>query len=332
MTARSTLSRFALAAVLVLPGAVRAHAAGLTEDPVALVPGDAATVAVLHWRELRTSPLAGQVLGQMDALSTEGDAARFLRDTGLTPKDDIDTIVLAMTPGGDSPGGDGLVVFEGRFDPVRIGSALTARGGVLQHSPAGDYYRLAGSSAQEHDGAVAIVNPGLVIAGSESAVAAALGRRESGGAGGLMSGQGLGSQLSRIDHDASAWALVDLARFPKSEAGGGDNGDPSRAVIGAMKSVSLLALQATVHGDSVDVSAFGRTTDAENRGLLEDSLRGVLAMWRMAVQEKSPDLVSVIRRFRVENQDDGVSISGTLPGSFLRSLSAHSQARKDEKD
>ena len=164
---------------------------------------------------------------------------------------------------------------------------------------------------------------GLVIAGSESAVAAALGRRESGGAGGLMSGQGLGSQLSRIDHDASAWALVDLAALPARrtarQGASGDNGDPSRAVIGAMKSVSLLALQATVHGDAVDVSAFGLTTDAENRGLLEDSLRGVLAMWRMAVQEKSPDLVSVIRRFRVDDdQDDGVSISGTLPGSFLR--------------
>ena len=60
----------------------------------------------------------------------------------------------------------------------------------------------------------------------------------------------------------------------------------------------------------------------KNRGLLEDSLRGVLAMWRLAVQEKSPELVSVIRRFRIDNDGDAVSIRGTLPASFLQSLSS----------
>ena len=103
---------------------------------------------------------------------------------------------------------------------------------------------------------------------------------------------------------------------------------PSQAIVGVMKSVSLLALQAKVHGDAIDVSATGLTDDAENRGLLADSLRGVLAMWRMAVQEKSPELVSVIRQFRVETDSDGVSISGTLPGSFLKTLAAERRAKK----
>ena len=89
-----------------------------------------------------------------------------------------------------------------------------------------------------------------------------------------------------------------------------------------MKSVSLLALQASVHGDAVELAATGVSSDAENRGLLEDSLRGVLAMWRLAVQEKSPELVSVIRRFRIDNDGDAVSIRGTLPASFLQSLSS----------
>jgi hypothetical protein len=36
--------------------------------------------------------------------------------------------------------------------------------------------------------------------------------------------------------------------------------------------------------------------------------------------------VSVLRRFRIESETDGVSISGTLPGSFLRSLATHHEA------
>ena len=73
----------------------------------------------MHWNELRSSPLGAQVFAQMDNMSVDGDAARFLRETGLTPREDIDTVVLAMTRGRRGASGDGLVIFEGRFDTWR---------------------------------------------------------------------------------------------------------------------------------------------------------------------------------------------------------------------
>jgi hypothetical protein len=331
MTVRRSFPRLGLSAGLLFLGASAVFAVRRTEDPLALVPADASTVAMLRWSDLRSSPLGAQIFAQTDGVSTDGDASRFLRDTGLNPREDIDTMVLSMTKGSDGSD-DALVVFEGRFDPTRIGSALVSRNAVLQKTANGSYYRLpAEPSDHGRPGAVALVNPGLMLAGSESAVAAALGRKESGGAGGLMAGQGLGKQLSRVDQTASAWALVDLTRFPAAALGasrhsGGSGDEASRAVVGAMKSVSLVALQARVHGDSVDVSAFGLTSDAENRALLQDSLRGVLAMWRLAIQDKSPDLVSVLRGFRIEDDGEGVSIKGTLPGSFFSLLSAHRPA------
>jgi hypothetical protein len=331
MTMLRLVPRLVVASCLVLLGAGSALAVRRTEDPLALVPADATTVGMIHWSELRASPLAAQVFAQMDDVSTDGDASRFLRETGLTPSEDIDTIVLAMTRAFGGADSDALVIFEGRFDLARIAHALTARGAALHKGSSGEYYRLPSENGH-HDGAVALANADLLIAGSEAAVVAALGRRESGGAGSLMSsGEGLSKSLSRVDRDASAWALADLTRLPAMQNHGNvdaEEGGPSRAVVGAMKAVSLVALQAKVHGDAVDVSATGLTTDAESRELLEDSLRGLLAMWRLAVQEKSPDLVSVIRHLRVENDGEGVSIRGTLPGSFLRSLSASRQASK----
>lgn len=335
MHAPRLASRLLLGAGLAALVAAPALAVRRTEDPLALVPADAATVAVIHWNELRSSPFGASVFDRMDGVSTDGDAARFLRETGLSPKDDIDTVVLATSkrPGSSD---DALVVFEGRFDVARIAGALTYRGATLQKGPSGDSYRLPAEHG-DHGGAVALVNPRLVIAGSEAAVSAALARRESGGSDGLMSGQGLGRQLSRVDRDASAWAIVDLARYPVTQnrqmhvdvhVEGGD-GEPSRAIVGAMKSMSLLALQAKVHGDAIDVAATGLSSDAESRQLLQDSLRGLLAMWRLAVQEKSPEMVSVIRGFRVDGDSESVSISGTLPGSVLRSLAAHRQSKRE---
>jgi hypothetical protein len=95
-----------------------------------------------------------------------------------------------------------------------------------------------------------------------------------------------------------------------------------------MKSVSFVALEAKVQSDGVEFAATGLSSDAESRDLLEDALRGVLAMWRLGVQEKSPELVSVIRRFRIDNDADGVSIRGVIPSGFLESLAAKRQAAR----
>ena len=318
-----------LTALLPIFGAASALAVRRTEEPLALVPSSAATVAVIHWSELRNNPLGARVFSAMDKMSTDGDAARFLAETGLTPREDIDTIIIAMTPGAQSgEPEETLVVFEGRFDTDRLASAMTARGATRASGAGGNaYYRLANKGGGS-EGAVALVNRTLILAGNEAAVQGALARKENGGAEGLTSGEGLGRNLKRVDQSASAWALVDLERVPAPHRDSEGGGDPSHALMGAMKSVTLLAMQATVHGDSVDLSATGLTKDAENRDLLEDSLRGMLAMWRLAVQDKAPELVSVLRKFQIDKDGDSVSIRGTLPDSFLRSLSNAHQASR----
>jgi len=327
MNRRSLFPRLALAAVLALVCA-DARAVRRTEDPLALVPADAATVGVVHWNEIKGTPLGARVFANMDHISGDDDAARFFRETGLTPSEDIDTITVAVTRS-HGTSGSGLVLFEGRFDLARIEKALTSRGAKTKQTAAGELYLLVDHSNGNEEGAVALVNKNLLVCGGQAEVEAALARRESGGDGGLGSGQGLGKQLSRIDRDASAWALVDVSRFPKHDApaSSGDGEAPARAVMGAMKSVTLIAVQAKVKDDGIDFQATGLANGAEDRQNLEDALKGLLAMWRMAVQDKSPELVSVIRKFQVDSDADAVTIRGNLPATFLRSLENHTAKR-----
>jgi hypothetical protein len=100
--------------------------------------------------------------------------------------------------------------------------------------------------------------------------------------------------------------------------------------MGVMKSVSLVAFQARANGDALELSATGVTNDAETRQLLEDSLRGLMAMWRLAVQEKSPEMVTMIRRFTVSKDGEGVSVRGTLPAAFLRSIADKAERKRSE--
>jgi hypothetical protein len=131
--------------------------------------------------------------------------------------------------------------------------------------------------------------------------------------------------MGRIDSGASAWALVDANRYQsakkamESRAHEGDSrhGDSNVvALMGAMKSVSLIAFSATAKGDAIKLGVEGLVEDEETRELMEDAMRGIMAAWRLAANEKSPELVQVLRKFKIEHAR-GVSIRGT-PSAAVR--------------
>ena len=306
-------------------------AARAADDALSLVPADAASVAVIRFNELRSSPLTGRLFSDADHMHGDGEAARFLEESNLKPREDVDTVVIVglVPSGSDSPA---LALFEGRFDPQRLGAAARSRGATK----VSDYYLVPEKASARHGGrqAVAFVSPRLIVAGTENAVVAALAARAAGGTA-FSAGTGLGRQLSRIDRAASMWALVDVTRYPAIQkglgrSGGAGNGgsEAAGALLGAMKSVTFFSFQASAHSDDLTVAASGVSPDAETRQLLEDSLRGVIAMWRLAASEKSPEIVSVLRKFRIESDGDSVTVRGTLPGSVVRSLAEKRSASR----
>ena len=308
-----------LAAALV---AVPALAARQTDDALSLVPGDAAAVAVVRWNEVRASVLGAKLLSETDHVTADGDAARFMAEARLNPKEDVDVIVIAGSPAAQGGRGTGLVLFEGRFDTDRLSTALVARGGERKSAGSEDYFLLPrdGNSVRHGSpGAVAFASSRLVIAGDEGSVIEALARRNDGGAD-FASRAALGRNFSRIAPDASAWALIDVKRFPVSQRARAEGSGQAGELLGALKSVSAVALQAAVRGESIDISAAGMTDNTETRQLMEDSIRGVVAMWRLAVQDKSPEAVAMLRRFKIGNDGQAVTVKGTLTGDFLRSL------------
>jgi hypothetical protein len=329
----SSASALALAGALALPAAARSG----SDDALSLVPADSASVGVIHVADLRSSPLAARLFSDTDHISVAGDAQHFLDAAQLNPKEDVDVVVAAGSPkGAGGSDGWGLVLFEGRFDPARLSQALVERGATKKSTPAGDYYLVPDrhADASGHGGGpagIAFASTHLVIAGSESAVVAALAQRSAGGTG-FSSGAGLGRHLSRIEPGASAWALVDVSRIPAKDSAvrhaqvNVSGNDAATALVSSMKSVQFLALQATAKGDALKLNATGLVSDDETAGLMEDALRGVLAAWRLAAQEKSPDTVSVLRKFTVTRDKTTVSISGTLPGATVRALAEKKHA------
>jgi hypothetical protein len=323
MKTRHTFIALSLA---VLVSAALPAAARSVEDGLSLLPPEAAAVGMVRFADLRSNPLGERLFRDFDGATVDGDAARFLEEAHLRLTQDVDTMTWAAIPAANGmKDGDVLVLFEGRFEPEKLAAAISARGAIARTAAGGAYFMLPEKkgSGNPGRGAVAFVSPRLVIAGTEGSVVSALDARNSGGTA-FRSGQGLGRHYSRIESGASAFALIDMAKFPKAKRHhtevNAHSSDAGKMVIGAMRSVSLLALQISTKGDAMKMTAQGLSNDEETRELLEDSLRGVLAAWRLAMQDKNPDAVSVLRKFKVSHDNEAVTITGTLPGPVVRYL------------
>ncbi|MGH9458248.1 MAG: hypothetical protein ACRD2J_11500 [Thermoanaerobaculia bacterium] len=287
---------------------------------LSIVPPDAATVGVANIEQFRNSPLAGKLFAQADKMSVDGEGARFLEETGLDPAKDVDVVTFALTPkDGDPTKGEPLIVFEGRFDAQRLAAALAKRGAMAQPASGATYY-LIPDSDDDGEGAVAPVNDSLILAGAEGAVVEALAYLRDGGSS-FTSAGALAPQLDRVDGSASAWLLVDVARTTrmKNEPDWqGDHDHPGQALLQSAKKISTVALWTSDRGDELAFGVTAVSSDAETRQLLEDTARGMLAMWRLAAQEKNPELVDAIREFSVTNRADGVTLQGSIRGETLR--------------
>lgn len=317
-----SLRTFAVAAAV----AALALPALAKDDALSLVPANAVTVGMVKLAEMRSSPLSSMLFQHTDKMSVDGDAAKFLAEAGLSPTKDIDVLVAATTPratlGSEA---DPLVIAEGRFNAERLTAALVGRGAIKKNG----YILFPEAKMNGQDtGAVAFPTGSLAIAGSERAVAAALEARANGGTGFRTRG-GLGSELARVDANATAWALVDVTRAARLagrdaiNTGKGPTGD---ALQSALRSVSTVAVWATDRGDKLELGAIGLSSDAETLQLLEDTIKGALSAMRLAVKDKAPEMVGVLRGFDVSRKSDSIVIAGSIPADALRDLMAKKTA------
>ena len=310
-----TLAALIAMAMLALPAAAR-------DDALSLVPANAATVGMVRLAELRTSALSSLLFQHVDKMSTDGEAEDFLLDAGLKPLQDVDTLVVATSPrtnlGSEA---DVLVIAEGRFQTERLAAALLSRGAVKKGS-----YIVFPESERERDGesgAVAFLSRSLAIAGNERSVVNALAARAGGGTGFASRGS-LAIHLRSVD-GATAWAMIDVpraARLAKAGAIDTGKGDAGATLQAALRSVSTVAMWAKDTGESLQLGATGLSSDAETLELLEDAIRGALAALRIAVKDRAPEMVSVLRRFDVDRTSEGITIEGSIPASTLRELMA----------
>lgn len=302
-------------------------AAATNDRLLSAVPENAVAVGVIHLDQLRNGSFASRLFNETNKATIDGEAEKFLRETGLDMSKDIDTIAFALSANSDATDGRVLVAAEGRFDVNKLSAAVASRGAVRQENAGKTYFVIPETNSAEERVAVAFVDKRLVLAGHLDNVRDALSTLAAGG-GHFRESSGLAADLSRIPNDASCWMITDVQRAqrlhaaPKAPAHSPMAND---AFMSSMKMLQTVSLWAKDDGDDLTFGGTAVSADEPTRTNIADMLRGMTAAWRMAAQEKKPELVNVIRGFKVSEDGSSVSLRGSIPTEMLREFARHGQ-------
>lgn len=285
-----------------------------------VVPSDAVSVGTIRLDSLRSSQLANRLFAETNKAGFDGEGERFLREAGLKLSDDIDTVTFAVSEPKSATDGKMLVVAEGRFDVAKLSAAVAKRGAVKKVVGGKTLFLAPKDSGDNDEVAVSFVDKGLVLAGDVHSVTEALTALATGGTH-FTQASGLAMDLSRIPSDADCWLLVDVPRSARLATGpkAPSNAPVAKDAFAAtIKNVHTVSVWGKDNGDRLSFGGTAVTPDAETRTNLNDMFRGATAAWRMAAQEKKPELVDVIRGFKIDESGDAVTITGSIPTKLLQ--------------
>ena len=281
-----------------------------TREALDVLPTDAAMVGMMDLKAARESgvveALTGDALGSFGAQGgPELDA--FVRVTGFDPGRDIDRVYVAGT---EADGPSGLVVYA-RFDRDRIERY------IAENSPE----ELTRSEIEGvpvyvgRDGgrsfALALVNDGMAVAGTEEAVTAMLGRIRT-GAPGLSADAELSALIAKAQHRDGAWFAVRGMDAAGSDATGDPMGQAARLTDDMVVSFGF-------GRDGIDIDAFAVPRAGTDAGDMADLVRGAVAGMR-ATAKAEPALMRALDAVEVRETGGGVRVEGFLADEMLAEM------------
>ena len=317
-----------IAAAAVLFAAPLLAAPPTTKELLRYVPAGATAVIGTDLAALRQAPGAQKWLEEHQSQwSGVGDKDQFFHDAGLDPARDVDTTVMVVTAGEGDHGF--LAAFGGRYDAASLAAALVKRGATKVEAAGTTLYKLPREHEGHHGEEV------LVWPSNDTVLVGTLGDLEA-----ALSGSAAGSALvddavaaRHVDLRAPFWMVADVpARVrehaQRAEKHAGEAGAPAmQSVIKASAAIERVAGYATVD-DVLTVHGFATANDAENAGLIRDTVKGALAAMRLHAQGTEPELVEVLRDVKVSVDGTEVEVDAAIPMKVLDDLAARAKAHK----
>ena len=278
--------------VLLFAGCSSAQLETQRIDPTlaALVPGDTIMLTGVRMADLRSTALYKKLMLGSSSLDD------FAKKTNFDPRKDVNTILIA------SDGVDTVLLARGNFKPQPpAGLTQSTYKGVTIYGKA--------------DGAYAILDPTIAVAGVDRAVRKAIDQKQSGRPGATA----LLDRAKSLPGSPQIWLVATgWGKLPQELAG--QDGNISN--FGRLFQ-SIENLTATVDLRSGVAAVINGMCRAEQDAKsLSDTVRGFVALGRLSVPPKQPELQRAFDGIKVEQKEKSILLNVQIPADLVEELVA----------
>lgn len=300
-----------------ITGTARAAVGPIPAEALAL-PADSAMVMGFDVRALTSSQFYAKFGGEGEPGRVEA-LAEIERKTGLNPERDIDSVVVAIRANAQEAAS--LLFVTGRFDAARLEASIPAGGKASKDRRDGvTIYR---EATGRSNGAVALLDAGVLVAGDATSVETFLANRGTGH--GIRDSRELVAMLETIEPGSTFWAVGGPSVLSRMTSGVGGP---------AANLPSVKQVVAYGHLDpEVGMTATAEATDAKSAAKIADVVRGFSAMLSLQAGQKA-ELAQIADSISVATEDDKVHVKATITHELIASLkksmgpAAHTRVRK----
>jgi hypothetical protein len=285
-----------------------------------LLPDDTETVMSINVRQILDSAIV-QKYGKekiKDLLESQAEVKDYLKDLGLDPLKDIDTVVVGSAGAGDKE--KGLVIITGRFDPkkfeAKAGELAKDKPDLIKIVDNGDYkfYEINAPNSPQAIFA-RVVDKNLILAASSKESLIEGLDKQAGKRTSKLKNKSLPDVVAKLDGKQSLWLVVPAGALPPEVR----TDDNAKKIL---DSVEMITAGITIT-DKVIIKAGVAAKDADAAKSLQKQIKQGIAIAQtfLASQEQFAPLADILAGLKVTTSEKTLSLEAEISAETIEKLS-----------
>jgi hypothetical protein len=285
-----------------------------------LLPDDTEMVMAVNIRQILDSAVVKKYgLEKLkDALDSQGDVKEYLKDMGLDPFKDIDSIIVGSSGNGESE--KHLAMVTGRFDPAKLEAKAKEiakdRSEMIKVDKIGKHtvFEISVPNSPQSMFACAVSKNLILAASSKASLEEGL-EKHAGTKTTKLKNKQLQEVVSKMDEKQSLWFVVPASSFPAELLNG--NEDAKKIV----DNIEVVTAGMTL-SDKLVIQAGIITKDAESAKSLQKKLKQWINMAQgfLALNDQTAPIAEAIGKIKTTANDKTISLEGELSAEVLEQL------------
>jgi len=249
----------------------------------------------------------------------------FVEKSGIDPQKDIYYVAVGITGDLEGENQEGVAVVNMKYDPETILGLIKEKAAEEKQELTEDEYEGATLYKVWEEGkpvAFSFIDESNIVAGNEihvKSVLDVLNKKKDN----VFKNEGLSAILDKTNKDALLWGAILLPAETMEKAAS------SNPMMGALKSISAIALYFDYKNQTIIAEILAMGPDADSNKQVAEALTGIKSFGAMAAGEK-PEIGELLNAIQISSGDDHVKIYAEIPEALIQKLQADKPKEEEE--